>query len=38
MASEHTELVYEEIEKAMAIAQRELKRGVLPKDVQSRLP
>jgi len=38
MASQHTELVYEEIEKAMAVAQRELKRGVLPKDVQARLP
>lgn len=38
MASEHTELVWEEIEKALLSAQRELKRGVLPRDVQSRLP
>jgi hypothetical protein len=36
--SEYTELVYEEIEMALGKAQRDLRRGVLPKDVQARLP
>jgi hypothetical protein len=36
--SEYTELVYQEIESAMTKAQRDLRRGVLPRDVQARLP
>lgn len=36
--SEHTEMVWEEIERAVRSAQRDLKRGVLPRDVQARLP
>jgi len=36
--SEYTELVYAEIEAAMIKAQRDLRRGVLPRDVQARLP
>lgn len=36
--SEYTELVYQEIETAMSKAQRDLRRGVLPRDVQARLP
>ena len=38
MVSEHTEYVYREIEKALWVAQRELGRGVLPRDIQVRLP
>lgn len=36
--SEHTELVWIEIERAVGAAQRDLRRGVLPRDVQARLP
>ena len=36
--SDYTELVYKEIETAMIKAQRDLRRGVLPRDVQARLP
>lgn len=36
--SEYTELVYQEIESAVGKAQRDLRRGVLPRDVQARLP
>lgn len=36
--TEYTLLVWDEIEKAMVRAQRDLRRGVLPRDVQSRLP
>lgn len=36
--SEYTELVYQEIEAALVKAQRDLRRGVLPRDVQARLP
>lgn len=36
--TEYTLLVWGEIEKAMSKAQRDLRRGVLPRDVQSRLP
>ena len=36
--SEHTEFVWAEIERAVKAAQRDLRRGVLPRDVQSRLP
>lgn len=31
-------MVWAEIERAMKAAQRDLRRGVLPRDVQSRLP
>lgn len=34
----YTELVYEEIEKAVTTACRDLRRGVFPRDVQPRLP
>jgi hypothetical protein len=36
--SEYTEVIWEEIEAAMSKAQRDLRRGVLPKDLQSRFP
>lgn len=36
--SEHTDLVFEEIEKAVAKAYRNLRRGVFPRDVQPLLP
>lgn len=36
--SEYTEMVWKEIERAVQAAQRDLKRGVLPRDVCSRLP
>ena len=36
--SEHTAMVWAEIERAMKAAQRDLRRGVLPRDVQARLP
>lgn len=36
--SEHTEIVFEEIEKAVAKAYRNLRRGVFPRDVQPLLP
>lgn len=36
--SEYTELVYEAIENAVAKAYRDLGRGVLPRDIQARLP
>ncbi len=36
--SEYMEMIYDEIEKIMAVAQRQLQRGVLPQDVQARLP
>lgn len=36
--SEYTALVWAEIEKALRLAQRDLRRGVLPRDVQARLP
>lgn len=36
--SDYTELVYQEIETGLAKAQRDLRRGVLPRDVQARLP
>jgi hypothetical protein len=36
--SEYTLLVWIEIEKALSKAQRDLRRGVLPRDVQARLP
>ncbi len=35
--SEYTEIVYEEIEKAVKQAYRDLQRGVFPRDVQPRL-
>lgn len=38
MISEYTELVWCEIERAVREARRDLRRGVLPKDVQPRLP
>lgn len=38
MSTDYMELVYSEIEAAVVKAQRDLRRGVLPKDVQSRLP
>lgn len=36
--SGHTEMVWAEIERAVKAAQRDLRRGVLPRDVQARLP
>lgn len=36
--SEHTAMVWAEIERAVKVAQRDLRRGVLPRDVQARLP
>lgn len=36
--SEHTEFVWAEIERAVKTAQRDLRRVVLPRDVQARLP
>lgn len=36
--TEYTALVYEQIEMAVQRAQRDLRRGVLPRDVQARLP
>ncbi len=36
--SEYTELVYQAIENAVAKAYRDLGRGVLPRDIQARLP
>lgn len=36
--SEHTLMVWAEIERAVKAAQRDLRRGVLPRDVQARLP
>lgn len=36
--SEYTELVYEAIETAVQKAYRDLRRGVLPRDIQGRLP
>ncbi len=36
--SDYTELVYEAIENAVAKAYRDLRRGVLPRDIQGRLP
>jgi hypothetical protein len=36
--SDYTELVYEAIESAVAKAYRDLRRGVLPRDIQGRLP
>lgn len=36
--TEYTQLVWEEIEGAVRKAERDLRRGVLPRDVQSRLP
>lgn len=36
--SEHTALVWEEIERAVRAAQRDLRRGVIAPDVQARLP
>ena len=38
MISEYTILVYEQIEAAMVKSQRDLRRGILPRDVQTRLP
>lgn len=36
--SDYTELVYQQIESVVGTAQRDLRRGVLPRDVQARLP
>ena len=36
--SDYTELVYDAIETAVHKAYRDLRRGVLPKDIQGRLP
>lgn len=36
--SEHTDMVYDEIEKVVAKAYRDLRRGVFPRDIQPRLP
>lgn len=36
--SGHTEMVWTEIERAVGAGQRDLRRGVLPRDVQARLP
>jgi len=36
--SDYTELVYDAIENAVGRAYRDLQRGVLPKDIQARLP
>lgn len=36
--SEHTLMVWAEIERVVAATQRDLRRGVLPRDVQARLP
>lgn len=36
--SQHTEMVWDEIERAVRSAQRDLGRGVLPREVQARLP
>lgn len=38
MITEYTEMVWAEIERAVMCAKRDLRRGVLPRDVQSRLP
>jgi len=38
MYSEYMGMVYAEISKAVGTAERDLRRGVLPRDVQSRLP
>lgn len=38
VTSEYTELVYQAIEIAVGKAYRDLKRGVLPRDIQARLP
>ena len=38
MTSEYTQLVFDEIEKAAGKAQRDLRRGVFPRDVMPRLP
>lgn len=37
-ATEYTELVFGEIEKAVERLQRDLRRGVLPREVMMRLP
>ena len=37
-ATEYMDMVYDEIEQAVQAAQRDLRRGVLPRDVQTRLP
>lgn len=38
MYSDYMAMVYDEILKAVVKAQRDLRRGVLPRDVQARLP
>lgn len=38
VVTDYTEITYQEIEKVVGVAFRDLKRGVMPKDIQPRFP